>query len=203
MSELKDKYGLQFTDDWQYFTAGQMGELKNAFNKVRDQVGGDANFKKLFGEGLKIRRYNHDNSKCGSDACGGSDEISLYNGFYSGKDNKFYNVLDTIAHELGHVWDFRNGQKYSAGMKDVTQGKWIARGCTGDDSINQCNYAYRPGPGVVPSGSYAYAAPAEDFATAFALWINGKDYIESYNTQQFEIRMIYIQRQLNTYLGSK
>ncbi|MBI5877551.1 MAG: RHS repeat-associated core domain-containing protein [Chloroflexi bacterium] len=70
MNELKDLYGLRFTDDWDYWTAGQMGELKNVMQTVRDYIGGIENFRSIWA-GTKIRRQEQDGpGECKtSDAC--------------------------------------------------------------------------------------------------------------------------------------
>lgn len=201
MHELENNYGLEFTNDWQEFTVGQMGELLNVAKAIRDTVGGIDNFLKAWG-GTKIQRHNNNDNTCGSALCGGADSIDIYNQFYDGSAGN-YPTFHDLAHEFGHVWDFRNKVQLSARMANDVGSTFSAQGCDVSSYLNSCTgFDWRPGPGTLPSGSYANASMVEDFAEAFALWVTfGEDpnyygiKATTYTDQQFGRRIISIQRQ--------
>ena len=188
-NQLEKQYSITITGAWllsemELFSKG-LQAVVDAFsaNGVVDSLG---KFKEIF-DGVNFhrsRRYS------GNNAIQQGDKITIFNGTFNNTTiNQFrkttYSVRDpidvigTIAHELGHVWDYREGYSLSDGLQGEVGGKgggclrWFCWGSYQvDDQTPWITY------------NNAKTQPRnrrEDFASTFAAFVVAPEALRSLN----------------------
>jgi hypothetical protein len=126
--------------------------------------------------------------------------------------------LSTIAHELGHVWDYRT-KPSDVGVKDVMDkergGLWQAMAertgshwaykCARDDCERGQYTKWVLGPDSPGNtGSYARSSAFEDWAMSFELWVTrnlpGRDREalgRTYSNANWQPRAEFVEQQVN------
>jgi RHS repeat-associated protein len=161
-NQLQQKFGIKLTGNW---SKSDLEKLEDALQYFIDRTGGMGVFHETWGQaGVERSHLTAAQEGCGKNAIAcaseSSNSIRLLDDLFT--NYKDYNFRSALAHELGHIWDFRMRGALSSGMADATKSRCGRTGCPDGSWI------------LGPSGtqlpnSYARTNRKEDFAKAFEL----------------------------------
>jgi RHS repeat-associated protein len=173
--ELESTYDISITGTWLF---SEMQILAEALSQIVQAVyrAGVANpqnwFREVFANTTIHRARIEGNTLTGP--CQGSlfcsvpstaqamgSSITLFNGtFRDGRSREA--MYETVAHELGHVWDNRTGGALRSGLMEAVGGSW-----------NRCLLNFCSGYQADPRNDNAWSPmnPAEDWAESWASFV--------------------------------
>jgi RHS repeat-associated protein len=194
--------GLMFGCEWEPGNWPDIDDLEYVFQGTKmaaAAMGGPTKFKSAMQNyPVHITRLNI------SDPTGTLRTVSLpgfdivYTNYGFSKNNRKFVIYETI-HEFGHIWDMRNSLLLSSNM-EVTLGTYkcvvVGRGGT------SCAFDIYAGkelpPGFIDkSKNYASNNALEDWAEAFASYVDPAYYSGAQYNQLGPIRRQYVQDQIN------
>jgi hypothetical protein len=203
---IEQKFHIRLSDSFEY---SDITLLWDALNHISNKVGGHT-FRYIWSGTYFIKWVDAANKPvCGANAiaCAGNGVVNLFqSNFGINRDNfiEYSNFVRLVAHELGHIWDERAEARYGRGhglwnKMAAATGSGPA-GCADTLPLSStCTglyVAWQLGPdGPGDPTNYARASGREDFAEAFALYVQ-YDLYQRYSPEQWSVRSAFIAAQI-------